>query len=891
MKKKFTKALSLLIAVMLVIAIMPTTFAGDTDLEPSGVKIVYNMAVEGYAAKTTMHDVTYSKTKDFWEYAGKSDESVNRIQIWPHILNSTAEGIIVLPGANHWCAIKLNVPKAGLYDLEVNRYWGKNCGGAYFYFGSAEEGTEKILAKTATGKVKSYDASYDAEATNEAKRKLEKERIGTVEVPSAGEYILIVRCFTTDEREEEGLTVDVRRQYIKEIILDGCGDAETKTPATMGALKLGEKNTVTVGNTANVSVSAYDGIEATALSTDSVIYTSFDDTVLSFNGTSATAHKPGTVTVTAASDAWTNPLTAKVVVEPDPDAYSNVTVVYDLTGYGIDIDQQDFSTTNGFWDYETRKSASDAFKSNTVLGFQVNVGLNNWWAMRLNVPSAGIYSLKMNKSTNPYGAKANVYFADATLGIDQTINENYMVGSVDFREEGTNNVTSDPEMVPVGYVDVSKPGEYIVVFKSVEKGPKGSRQYFTQVILDGCTGETENYVPMLNVTADKNVITAGETATVTATSTLMSNGKTTITPGITYTSNGVVTVDNSGNVTTNKDGVATVTATATADGKSSSRSVNITVNNKEISDAFNAVSAPEEDYIAPSVTGITVDGTAITPDKNSDGSYNLTAPETKAESAFLYWAMGMSTNKRIVSFDATLKNYVPEGNGVNYLVPVYADDVSEDVYEYYNLNGQRIAALPVGEDAPELPEIPGLGGAKCWKRCAENVYVAEYESETAYDKVTVNGEEVAYGTKIECKADKDARTFRFWKKTVNGTEEVVSLDPEYTFYAWEDTTVTAEYGDNAPMFTGDRLRIIIGSFDVGNNTGVMAEFIGLENAVEKGIMFTAKSETKARKMAMTTTDNQFTVIANESGTYEGYAIVGSEEEGFTLITDGIYTKE
>ena len=253
--------------------------------------------------------------------------------------------------------------------------------------------------------------------------------------------------------------------------------------------------------------------------------------------------------------------------------------------------------------------------------------------------------------------------------------------------------------------------------------------------------------------------------------------------------------------------------------------------------------------------------------------------------------MGMSTNKKIVSFDATLKNYVPEGNGVNYLVPVYADDVSEDVDEYYNLNGQRIAALPVGTAAPAFPEIPGLGVAKGWKKCAENVYVAEYESTTSYDKVAVNGEEVDYGTKIECKADKDAGTFRFWEKTVNGKAEVVSLEPEYTFYAWENTTVTAEYGDDSPMFTGEKLRIIIGSFDVGNNTGVMAEFIGLENAVEKGIMFTAKSETKARKMAMTTTDNQFTVIANESGTYEGYAIVGSEEEGFTLITDGIYTKE
>jgi len=66
----------------------------------------------------------------------------------------------------------------------------------------------------------------------------------------------------------------------------------------------------------------------------------------------------------------------------------------------------------------------------------------------------------------------------------------------------------------------------------------------------------------------------------------------------------------------------------------------------------------------------------------------------------------------------------------------------------------------------------------------------------------------------------------------------------------------------------------------------MAEFIGLDSAVEKGIMFT-DSEENTTKIAMTTKDNQFTVVADEPGKYVGYAIL-KNETAHTLITDGSY---
>ena len=61
-------------------------------------------------------------------------------------------------------------------------------------------------------------------------------------------------------------------------------------------------------------------------------------------------------------------------------------------------------------------------------------------------------------------------------------------------------------------------------------------------------------------------------------------------------------------------------------------------------------------------------------------------------------------------------------------------------------------------------------------------------------------------------------------------------------------------------------------------------FIGFGGeVVEKGIML------GTNKIPMTTGKTQFSIIADEEGTYKGYAIVRNGES-FILITDGEYTK-
>ncbi|MBQ6846237.1 MAG: hypothetical protein IJO61_03825 [Oscillospiraceae bacterium] len=317
-----------------------------------------------------------------------------------------------------------------------------------------------------------------------------------------------------------------------------------------------------------------------------------------------------------------------------------------------------------------------------------------------------------------------------------------------------------------------------------------------------------------------------------------------------------------------------------------------------IAEAFEVTDTPTG-YTAPTAIGITKDETEIETTDNEDGTFDLTAPETNSKSEkFLYWALGLTGNKRIVSFDRTLENYMPAEEGRNYLIAVYEGDVDTSKVEYYNQNGQLIPDATENETV----SMPGYGSTRKWKKYSDNIYVADYEK-TEEDKAevtvtavggTVDGEleaTVSFGTEVTCTAaakDGSGKPFKCWKKSNLDGDEIVSTDSTYKFKAWEDCTVTAVYEEH--IYFGESMKIIIDSFAVGNDTGVMAEFIGLDSAVEKGIMFT-DSEENTTKIAMTTKDSQFTVTADKPGTYVGYAILKSGDNAFTLITDGSYEKK
>lgn len=335
--------------------------------------------------------------------------------------------------------------------------------------------------------------------------------------------------------------------------------------------------------------------------------------------------------------------------------------------------------------------------------------------------------------------------------------------------------------------------------------------------------------------------------------------------------------------------VGETTITATVGNETYTATVTVYEEDTALKNAFTAKSE-ETSYIAPDVTGLLTDGTIIDSKDNGDGSFNLTAPaEKEGKGKFLYWAKALDAQKIILLNQTNeLVNYIPGEKGDEYLIAVYEGDVS-GADEYYNANGQLI---PGATQATKV-SMAGFGTSTGWQKYRNtNIYVAEYELIKPEANIvittqncTTDKEKYAFGDLVTCTAQNPGeKIFKCWMK--NG--EIVSCDTAYAFKAWENCTVTAVYVDNEFHYTGSKIKILIDEFAAGDETGVMAEFIGFgKNVVEKGIMFSDGSDTS--KIAMTTKNNQFTVIADKAGEYIGYAILKSGD-AYTLITDGLYTK-
>lgn len=328
------------------------------------------------------------------------------------------------------------------------------------------------------------------------------------------------------------------------------------------------------------------------------------------------------------------------------------------------------------------------------------------------------------------------------------------------------------------------------------------------------------------------------------------------------------------------------------------------VSDSEYAAAFKESDSEEVTY-APSVNpyayakdGSDIGASVTATDKDEDGVYTLTAPETAGEDdeyKFIYWAKGLTTgtNRQVVSTSATYTDYVPQ-NGKNYVIAVYDKAGAGAKAEFYNANGQLITTLTENGNAPALPYMAGYGQASNWALHGTStkisggdlvalsgnmIFFAEYDtSKPDKFEIIVNGKKgtYTYGQKVECKAElKDAsgNVFFGWKKTVNGTEQLVSTDNNYTFYAWETCTVTPVYKERAALFDGEKKKVILGTFTLGGEQVVMAEYFGFDEADEKGIVLST-AEGASQEIAMTSDNNQFTVVNNEGKTgISGYAIL------------------
>ncbi len=327
---------------------------------------------------------------------------------------------------------------------------------------------------------------------------------------------------------------------------------------------------------------------------------------------------------------------------------------------------------------------------------------------------------------------------------------------------------------------------------------------------------------------------------------------------------------------------------------------------EELTSAFNPTPVDVPTQYAPAVSALkyvdgeesNVDAIAVSAkDEDGDGTYNVSTSTTDNSYKFLYWVKGKSTSKIIVSRTESF-TYTPGNGDVNYLIAVYEKDgETKDKAEFYNANGQLIAAVEgTTVETPDLPSMAGYGEASKWVNANGEkfggkvnvnisgtvMFIAEYAEPTTTFTIDTTKCETdktlyKYGDLVKCTATGTTEdgTFKCWKR--DGV--VVSTKPEYTFSAWKNHAVEAVYIKDEFTFNGVAQQIILEIF--GDN--VMAEFIGFTNVVEKGIIL------DTQEIAMTTDKTQFTVENNVGATTaKGYVIV-KDGTGFKKYTDGDIT--
>ncbi|MBQ7119318.1 MAG: Ig-like domain-containing protein [Oscillospiraceae bacterium] len=431
------------------------------------------------------------------------------------------------------------------------------------------------------------------------------------------------------------------------------------------------------------------------------------------------------------------------------------------------------------------------------------------------------------------------------------------------------------------------------------------------LVVDVFTDSTEektcslnfNTLTLVHIEASEVVISATATSIMkneTATVDITVAGSEVLDSFVTYTSSvpGVATVSDDGTVNAISKGKTTITATVGE--LSKSIEIEVKEEDEELKGAFDYT---EEDFTTAPLTTATVNTFTAKLGESKNGedatdakstTVNLgeictvDAPAAEEGYKFLYWAKGLSTDKKqIVSYNESY-SFIPTVENT-YLIAVYEAVNGENEVnkaEFYNANGQLIATLTADGKAPALPEMAGYNAAEGWALYGTNdviaagdsvevsgvkVYVAKFGDAKT---VEVNGNEVSYGDKVSFTAAPGVgEIFKAWKK--DGV--IVSTAETYSFYAWEDCTVEAVYVTEDFTFTGIARKILIDTFAAGDETAVMAEFIGFEGAVEKGIMLGTK------RFAMTTDASQFTIVNDEDA---------NEIKGYAIFKDGtiVYDK-
>ncbi len=913
MKKRL---FAIIIAAVMVAAMLPVNFASAND---SGSTIETTLKYDvtgfmkgyGYSYNNTaksLEDMTYEKTHGMFEFGSASGGYTTVIS---SSFQYSTNGRMQL-GSGNWICYKINVPADGTYTMKVYPETRSNGGDCTIYIsGSGASTSNSNIFGYYTCLDSSLPTNTNEECTDgmmvQASTDYATAANATIALTAGEHYVTF--------RKTSGSYI-----YVGSFeLISGAGD-----DAILASVVSDKEDSIFKGGSADFDAKLYMNDLSEADKADYTIsYASDNNAVATVNAATGeiTAVDIGAanITATVVNEAGVSlTATKKVNVVTD-----EIKVLYDVNQAMFELemawrsdaennprlDALDYTATNEFFAFHSaseNRIQADGKPDNNYIKYSGTLSANGygryqlrkstWLALEVFVPRAGQYVMEMysrpQTSDDRFDVDMNVF-----VSTEATTDASKLIGTYNVAE--TYGSSESIVTHTVGTHKFDAPGKYVITFKIQTDKSDAFSLIDTFALVSGDNNAIIGGA--ITSTADSINKDEEETATVSASGYL---SKTAEAASFTYSSSDedIATVDeNSGVVTGVSVGTVNIIATC-ADAKYGgvlTKAITVTQNeDAEITQAFTPAKDAESTTV-PATATVSALAAYIGGDKNGDAVLSVTSPSIGSELAtvvapdvagydFLYWAKGNTTKRQILS-DKKSFTFKPTVE-TNYIIAVYvaSEGDGDNKAEFYNANGQLIEVKISGK-TPSLPSMAGYGEAEKWALYGTNdtygadaeiaysgtkIFVAKYDNIKNY-QITVDGVEGTYdfGEVVECRTTvPQGKVFKAWAKTVNGkAAEIVSLDPEYDFYAWEACTVTPIFADATAVYSGKARKIILGTLSVGDNTAYMAEYIGLEGAVEKGIML------GSTKIPMATSGTQFTVTDDTQAT---------EVYGYAILADG-----
>ena len=490
---------------------------------PSGVKVVYNV-YKGRTYTEPLKDITYDKTNGFWAYAG--NKNIGDANMHPTL------GIRAMSWlSGNWIALKLKVPVAGDYVLHQEYALSSSGAMADIFLLPGDTADIETALSTATA-VGALDFNGDDNKHNE------ETDIGAVNIPAAGEYIIVYRS---------------RGGYMfpGNITLNGGANLTAmKMPVTT------PKTDIKIGESIKITAVAY--------LSDPSVTTGITYTYTSLTPATATVSDAGVVKAlaegeikvkVAASYNGIQIASDEVTLNVAPLNSSGYKIVYNMYKgryYTEPLKDITFEKTNHFWAYAGNYGAGKA-DMHPSIGIRVMTGASgNWIALRLNVPYAGDYVMNLEYALSPSGNMADIFVLPGdTADIAVALTTATPIGEIDFKGQ---DGKYDEEAV-IGVVSIPEAGEYIIVYRS-----RGGYMFPGNITFDGGSKLAGMYMP---VSVPKTELKVSESVKLTPKVYLSDQSVTTgITYGYTSLTPATASVDANGVVTALAEGAARIKVTA-----------------------------------------------------------------------------------------------------------------------------------------------------------------------------------------------------------------------------------------------------------------------------------------------------------------------------------------